>query len=107
MTDCGFITATQAREKARNSTLVHSEICAIESKILQNVDAGLLTATVSTGTAMTDNEDYYKAYFNIVSDATKSDQITFVERHFTGLGYAVKIKENTGTGVNLIWEISW
>jgi len=107
MTDCGFITATQAREKARNSTLVHSEICAIESKILTNVDAGLLTATVDTGTTMTDSEDYYKAYNNIIDDATKRDQITFVQRHFTSLGYSFKIKENNSTGNTLIWDVSW
>lgn len=107
MSECGFMTASQAREKARNSTVVHSEICAIESAILTNIDLGLLTVTVESGTTMTDSTDYYNAYFNITEDPSKVDQITFTQRHFTTLGYGVKIKENVSTGVNLIWEISW
>lgn len=107
MTDCGFLTATQAREKTRNSTVVHSEMCAIEGAILANIDLGVLYANVTSGTTMTDSTDYYNAYFDVTADASKVDQLDYVSRHFKNLGYSVKIKENLSTGNTITWNLSW
>ena len=66
-----FINASTARSDTRNASVIHAEVCAIESAVLANVDAGVLNATVTGGTTMTDSNEYYNAYFNI-TDAKSS-----------------------------------
>jgi len=102
-----FTNAAKARENTRNNTAIHSEIRAIESAVLAGVDAGFLTATVSSGTIMTDNTDYYKAYYGIVDDRALIDQIDVVIRYFRDLGYSIKLSESTSTFNTLVWTIAW
>jgi len=102
-----FVNAKTARTNTRNNSVVHGEVRAIESAVLANVDAGVLYANVSTGTTMTSSNTYYKAYYGITNDRTLVDQIDYVSKHFTDLGYGVKIKENTSTSDTITWNISW
>lgn len=102
-----FINATQARKNTRDNSVIHNEIRILEGAVLASVDAGELSATVSTGTDVTDNDIYYKAYYGITEDRTLLDQLDYITQYFTNLGYSIKIKENTSTGNTLIWDISW
>ena len=56
---------------------------------------------------MTNSNTYYKAYFNITSDATKKDQVTYVSKYFKDLGYGIKVAQNLTTTDTITWNISW
>ena len=42
-----FTNATQARKDTRNNVTVHGEVTSLESKVLANIDSGVLYANVS------------------------------------------------------------
>lgn len=102
-----FVTATQARKNSRDNSAVHEEVRLLEAQVLAKIDVGELSVQVTTGTPMTDDVDYYNAYYTVVEDAAKYDQITFVEQYFRNLGYNVLISENSITQANIVWTISW
>lgn len=102
-----FVNATQARRDTRNNSVIHSEVRALESAVLANVDAGVLYANVSTGTIMTNSNVYYKAYYGITEDRTVVDQIDYVSEYFVNLGYGVNITQNQASGDTIVWNISW
>lgn len=100
-----FTNAKDARIDTRNNVVIHGEVRDIESTILANVSSGVLYANVSSGTTMTDSNAYYKAFFSITNDAAKVDQINYVKKYFTDLGYGVTIKQNDTQ--TIIWNVSW
>ena len=102
-----FTNAQTARINTRNSSVVHNEICSIESAVLANIDAGVLYANVTSGTEVTDSNVYYKAYMGITNDRSSVDELDYVTKHFTDLGYAVNITENPTNPMALSWNISW
>jgi hypothetical protein len=102
-----FTNATTARRDTRNNSVIHGEVRSIETAVLANIDAGVLYANVSSGTAMTDSNVYYKAYYGITDDRTLIDQVDYVSKYFTDLGYGVKLTENSSTTDTLVWNISW
>lgn len=102
-----FKNATQARKDARNSSVIHAEVRSLETSVLSSVENGNLSVSVSSGTTMTTSTDYYNAYFSIAADDTKSDQLTYVTRYFTDLGYGITLTENPSTQNTLVWNISW
>lgn len=53
MTTCSFIRADSARLIARNTTLLYTEICAIQTAILTAINNGEYSTTVSNNTPMT------------------------------------------------------
>lgn len=102
-----FSNAATARKDTRNNSVIHSEVRSIETAVLGNIDAGVLYANVSTGTTMTDSNTYYKAYYNVTTDATKKDQVDYVARYFKDLGYGVKVAQNLVTTDTITWNITW
>lgn len=100
-----FTNAKDARIDTRHNVVIHGEVRDIESTILANVSSGVLYANVSSGTTMTDSNAYYKAFFSITNDAAKVDQINYVKKYFTDLGYGVTIKQNDTQ--TIIWNVSW
>lgn len=102
-----FVNATQARKDTRNNSAIHGEVRAIESAVLTSVDAGVLYANITSGTAMTDSNAYYKAYYGVTSDPTLVDQINYVSQYFKNLGYGVQVRENPATRDTITWNISW
>ena len=100
-----FTNAKEARKDTRNNVVIHGEVRSLESAILANVSAGVLYANVSSGTTMTDSNAFYKAFFSITTDAAKVDQINYVKKYFTDLGYGVDIKQNDTQ--TIVWNISW
>jgi len=101
-----FINATTARKDSRNNTVIHNEITAIESAVFVNVDAGILYANINN-TAMTNSNVYYNVWNGITSDPTKIDQLNYVKKYFTDLGYGVSIVSDPGQTNHLQWNISW
>lgn len=102
-----FKNATQARMDSRNASTIHAETRSIETTVLSSISLGELNATVDSGTTMTTDAAYYNAYFNVVTDAAKLDQIQYVTRYFTDLGYGVSVTENPVTENTIVWNISW
>ena len=102
-----FINATQARRDSRNASVIHAEVRSIESAVLEQVSAGQLKISIASGTTMTTEANYYNAYYNVTNDAAKTDQVNYVQRYFTDLGYGFTITENPTTTNTLIWNISW
>jgi hypothetical protein len=100
-----FTNAKEARKDTRNNVVIHGEVRSLESAILANVSAGVLYANISSGTTMTDSNAFYKAFFSITTDAAKVDQINYVKKYFTDLGYGVDIKQNDTQ--TIVWNISW
>ena len=102
-----FVNATQARLNTRNNSVIHAEVRSIENAVLSNIDAGVLYANVSSGTAMTDSNTYYFVYNGVTNDPTKLDQINYVKTYFVNLGYGVNIVTSTTTNTTIQWNISW
>lgn len=100
-----FVTATTAREKTRNNVLIHSEITSIENAVFAAIEQGILSTSVND-TEMTTDSTYYYAWNNIVPNATKLDQLEFVRRYFTNLGYSISIVPNS-VAAKLQWNIFW
>ena len=53
MANCSFISATEARNLARNSTLLWTEICEVQTQILTAIDGNLYSVLVNDATPMT------------------------------------------------------
>jgi hypothetical protein len=102
-----FTNATQARKDTRNNVVVHGEITTLESKVLANIDAGVLYANVSANTTMTTSNVYYNVWNSIITDPTKLDQLNYVKNHFVNLGYGVSVTTNTSSNNTIVWNISW
>lgn len=56
MANCSFIGAVEARNIARNNTLIWEEICEIQTQILGAIDGNLYSVIVNDGTPMTDRK---------------------------------------------------
>lgn len=102
-----FINANTARRDARNNSVIHSEVRSLESSVLASIELGELSTVVDTGTTMTGSSNYYNSYYSITDNATLLDQINYVKKYFTDLGYNVQITENPITENTIVWTISW
>jgi len=56
MANCSFISATEARNLARNNTLLWTEICEVQTQILAAIDGNLYSVLVNDGTPMTSTQ---------------------------------------------------
>ena len=57
MATCSFLNATQARNSARNDTLLWTEICEVQEAILAAIDGNLYSTIVSNGTPFTTTDE--------------------------------------------------
>ncbi len=102
-----FTNAQTARHNTRDASLIQDEVRAIEAAVLANIDAGVLFANITSGTAVTDSNVHYKAFTGITDDRTRINELDFVTEYFTKLGYAIRITENPTKATTLSWNISW
>ena len=101
-----FINAKTARTSTRNNTVIHNEVTAIENAVYANVDAGILYANVNNST-MTNSNVYYYVWNSITTDPTKLDQLNYVKKYFTDLGYGISLATDPNDATALQWNISW
>lgn len=113
-----MLTATEARAKAQNDSVIFKEIRDIEDAILTAAAAGEYDATVS-GTTMTATStagmptpiSVARVYFNVwqgsVDDRAKFIQMGKVITYFTDLGYSIERRTNSTTGDTFTWIVSW
>ena len=101
------VIATQARADSRNNVVVHGEIRSIESEVFSNIDSGVLYANIVSSTTMTNSNVYYNVWNGTQTDPTKLDQINYVKKYFTDLGYGVNITTNTSSNNTITWNVSW
>tara|TARA_Y100001937_G_scaffold123963_1_gene187836 strand:- start:110 stop:457 length:348 start_codon:yes stop_codon:yes gene_type:complete len=102
-----FVNATQARKDTRNNSIIHSEVTAIESAVIANIDAGVLFANIISSTTMTNSNVYYNVWNSISTDPTKLDQLNYVKKYFEDRGYGVSVVTNTSSNNTISWNISW
>ena len=129
-----FLTGPEARMIARNSVVVFKEICAIQQSILEAINncpgpgkystivpeyitdgmtEEYLPDTPMTSTLDTDSSgspdsiNYYLTHTNQRISLEISDQLSFVQKYFTDLGYNIQIQVNPRTMNTLQWYIMW
>ena len=102
-----FVNAATARKDSRNNSVIHSEVRSLESNVLSAIETGSLSAVINSGTTMTTDSTYYNVYYAITDNDAKLDQINYVTKYFTDLGYGITITENSATGNTIVWNISW
>ena len=56
MANCSFISAIEARNLARNNTLLWTEICEVQAAVLVAIDANTYSVLVNDGTPMTSTQ---------------------------------------------------
>jgi hypothetical protein len=113
-----FMTATEARNKARSDSTILHEIRLMEQKVMTDAAAGLLSSIVAydttigndTGTTIT-NETTGPAYFNVwkgsTTDKVKEDQMKQVILHFESHGYTIYRNTNATVTTIFNWTIEW
>lgn len=99
--------ATQARKDTRNNSVIHSEVTALESAVIANIDAGVLFANIISSTTMTNSNVYYNVWNSVTTDPTKLDQLNYVKKYFEDRGYGVSVVTNTSSNNTISWNISW
>ena len=102
-----FHDAQDARYQSLNSVTIHTEVSALETAIITEVQSGNLSVQVNNGTTMTTSNAYYNAYYGVTNDATKVAEVQTVEQHFYNLGYNIRVSINTTTEDTLVWNINW
>ena len=112
-----FISAKQARDKARKDSVINSETASIEAAVLTAVESNLLTATVDDATTMTESnsgdaaqtlaESYHSVWQGGTTDATKTDQMAQVIKYFVDLGFSIHREINTSSNTTFKWVVSW
>lgn len=101
-----MLTASEARAKSQNDSVIFNEIRDIEDAVLTAVSAGSYEATV-TGTTMTGSMAYYNVWQGTVDDRAKFIQMGQVITYFTDLGYSIDRRTNSATGNTFKWLVSW
>lgn len=111
-----FVTAKQAREKARKDTVIQGETAAIEAAVFTAVDSNLLTTTVGGSTTMTNTsagnplttaQAYYSVWQGTTTNTAYTDQMNEVIKYFVDLGYSIHRIQNTSEPTVFQWVISW
>ena len=118
-----FPTATLARERAQNNSLIAQEISILELRVLAAITANALTITSThlttvsingttvTGSPMTNNdatgESFYSVWKGTTTSTLQTEQMSEVMTHFTSKKYTIVRKKNTTTNDTFYWEISW
>ena len=118
-----FPTATLARERGQDNSLIAQEISILELRVLTAIAANALTTTSTdlttvtvnsttiTGSPMTNNntvgESFYKVWKGTIVSTLQTEQMSEVMTHFTSKKYTIVRKKNTTTNDTFYWEINW
>jgi hypothetical protein len=119
-----FETATVAKQTARWTDVINSEIAAIEERIAEAVAEGKFT-TVVDGTEMTEpyvyeetepngdgytdnyRYEYYKVWKQEVENMPCQDAMNQVIQYFHNKKYAISRQTNPYTKNSFFWIVSW
>jgi hypothetical protein len=113
-----MLTATEARAKAQNDTVIFNEIRDIEDAVLTAVGLGEYDAEI-TGTTMTATDTtgspapiaaarvYFTVWQGTVDDRAKFIQMGQIISYFNDLGYSIERRTNNTTGDTFKWIVSW
>lgn len=119
-----FPTATEARDRADNDSLINSQIEIIKLSILNAIASNLFTTTVThnstvsingttiTGSPMTMDSATGLAYWNVwqgnTADEVKKAQMDAVISYFEGLKYSITRLTAQGTTNSIFyWRLTW
>ncbi len=109
-----MLTATEARAKSQNDSVIFNEIRDIEDAILQSVAEGLYDATVNETTMTATDANgvglarvYFNTWQGAIDDRAKFIQMSKIITYFTDLGYSIERRTNNLTGSTFNWIVSW
>jgi len=118
-----FPTASLARERGQDNSLIAQEISILEMRVLSAIASNALSTTandtttvtingtVVTGSPMTNDDATGEAFYSVWKGNTestlRSEQMSEVINHFTSKKYTITRKKNTTTNDTFYWEISW
>jgi hypothetical protein len=101
------VNSNTAQIISRNDLTIFDEVTAISRQIIISSNNGDYTASVSSGTTMTDSTSYYDVWIGSTQDRKLLDQMNIVVSHFTQLGYQIQRLTNTSTNNTFIWKVEW
>ena len=112
-----FPSATDSRNIS-DLRAIHSEICALQTAILDAREQGLRMVTVCDSPMALSTEHFDAWFINVdqnqcaivIADPDEAHLIDLqdqVIKCFTGLGYSIVRMTNPNTGNTFCWEISW
>lgn len=119
-----FPTASEARDRADNDSVINGQIEIIKLSILNAIASYTFTTNVThtstvsingttiTGSPMTMDNATGLAYWNVwqgnVTDSVKKAQMDAVISYFEGLKYSITRLTATGTTNSIFyWKLSW
>lgn len=119
-----FPTASEARDRADNDSVINSQIEIIKLAILNAIAANTFTTSVThnstvtingttiTGSPMTMDNATGLAYWNVwqgnTTDDVKKAQMDAVIGYFEGLKYSItRLTANGTTNSIFYWKVSW
>lgn len=111
-----MLTATEARAKSQNDSVIFNEVRDIEDAILTSVNAGTYDAEIvgTTMTAITGTPEavalakvYYNTWQGTADDRAKFIQMSKVITYFTDLGFSIERRTNATSGDTFKWIVSW
>lgn len=111
-----MLTASEARAKALQDTVVLREIRDIEEAILTAAAEGsmetqlvgtVMTAEVGTPEAIALAAEYFDTWTNTRDDRQKLLQMDKIVKYFAGLGYAIERRTNPETNTTFMWLVAW
>lgn len=101
------VNSNTAQIISRNDLTIFDEITEISRQVIISSNNGDYSATVSTGTTMTDSTSYYSVWTGSTQDRKLTDQMNIVINHFEQLGYQIQRITNQTTNNTFFWKIEW
>lgn len=112
-----MLTASEARAKALQDTIVLREIRDIEEAILIAAADGEMEVEITDTTTMASSDiesegfitatQYFDTWTNTRDDRQKLTQMDKIVKYFAGLGYAIERRTNADTGSTFKWVVAW
>lgn len=112
-----MLTASEARSKALQDTVVLREIRDIEEAILSAAATGEMQVEITDTTTMAKGSiessgyeaatQYFDTWTNTRDDRQKLLQMDKIVKYFAGLGYAIERRTNSETGTTFMWMVAW
>jgi hypothetical protein len=87
--------------------LLYTKLYTNTSPVTVDVNTPMTTPQDLNNDAKPDSYPYYDVVAGTSKDPIIQDQIDYVKKHFTDLGYSITLAENPSTGTTLQWTVKW
>lgn len=87
--------------------LLYTKIYTNTAPLTTDVITPMTTVADANSDGKPDSYIYYDVVNSIITDISIQDQIDYVTKYFTDLGYTVQLLNNPATNSTLQWKITW